>query len=163
MKKLSLLMFTILILGCGTETPVVEEPEPLIEEPPPIIEEPPHVIEEPLPVVVEEEPILPPKIVEGSVADGDVDVDPEPLNRTGIVFQFSERLHLYTADILLGRNSLGWFPRDVVDRPGKLVQIIPMVESPLLEYDTEYVIEIYVQDAGCQVFRLEIRFRTQPR
>ena len=161
MKKLSLLMFAILTLGCGTEQPVVEEP--VVEEPEPIIEEPPPVIEEPLPVVVEDDPNLPPEIAEGSVADGDLDVDPEPLNRTGIVFRFSERLRLYTADILFEGNSLGWFPRDVVDRPGKLVQIIPMVESPLLEYDTEYVIEIYVQDVGCQVFRFEIRFRTQPR
>ena len=35
MKKLSLLMCTILILGCGTDTEVVEEPE----EPPPVVME----------------------------------------------------------------------------------------------------------------------------
>ena len=32
MKKLALFLFAILILGCDTETPVVEEPEPIIQE-----------------------------------------------------------------------------------------------------------------------------------
>ena len=52
MKKLSLLMFTILILGCGTETPVAEEPESVVEEPEPVIEKPP-------PVVVEAKHLMP--------------------------------------------------------------------------------------------------------
>ena len=37
MKKLTLLMLAILILGCDTETPVVEEP--IVEEPEPVIED----------------------------------------------------------------------------------------------------------------------------
>ena len=37
MKNLALLMFTILILGCDTETPVVEAP--VVEEPPPVVME----------------------------------------------------------------------------------------------------------------------------
>ena len=32
MKKLALMMFALLILGCGTEKPAVEEPEPVVEE-----------------------------------------------------------------------------------------------------------------------------------
>ena len=44
MKKLVLLMFAILILGCDTETPVVEEPEPVIEEPPPVVMEDEHAL-----------------------------------------------------------------------------------------------------------------------
>ena len=36
MKNLSLFLFAILIFGCGTEKPVVEEPETLVEEPPPV-------------------------------------------------------------------------------------------------------------------------------
>ena len=52
MKKMSLLIIAILILGCGTETPVVEEPEPVVEEPEPVVEEPP-------PVVMEDEHAMP--------------------------------------------------------------------------------------------------------
>ena len=53
MKQLALLMLAILIFGCDTETPVVEEP--IVEEPEPVIEEPEPVIEEPTPVVMEDE------------------------------------------------------------------------------------------------------------
>ena len=81
MKKLSLLILAILSLGCGTETTVVEEPEPLIEEPEP--------------VVMEEEPIPGPQIVGGNVLDGDVDTDPELLNRDGIIIEFTEPLSMY--------------------------------------------------------------------
>ena len=160
MKQLSLLMFTILVLGCGTETPVVEEPEPVIEEPPPI--------------VMEDEPAMPqdtvpPKIVAGSVRDGAVNVDPEPLNRDGMVFKFTENLRFYAADILREEKSLGWSPLDVVtDRfkpegVGQFASVEPIAGSQLLEYNTEYVIEMYVQDRVCNGTRIEIKFRTKPR
>ena len=74
MKKLSLLMFAILILACDTEKPVVEEPE--VEEPPPVVMEP--------------EPIGHPLIAKGSVTHGQVNVDPEPLNRYGFRFLLTE-------------------------------------------------------------------------
>ena len=108
MKKLALLMLAILILGCDTETPVVEEPaveEPVVEEPPPVVMEDEHAMTE---------DTAPSKIVAGSVHDGDVNVDPEPLNRDGMVFEFTENLRFYAADILLEEKSLGWSPLDVV-------------------------------------------------
>ena len=161
MKQLSLLMFAILVLGCGTETPVVEEPEPVIEEPPPVVMEDEHAMPE---------DAVPPKIVAGSVHDGDINVDPEPLNRDGIVFKFTENLGFYAADILLGEKSLGWFPLDVVTgrfKPegvvGQFASIEPIAGSQLLEYNTEYVIEMYVQDRVCNGTRIRIKFRTKPR
>ena len=160
MKKLALLMLTILILGCGTETPVVEEPEPVIEEPPPVVMEDEHVMPE---------DAAPLEIVEGSVLDGDVNVDPEPLNRDGMVFKFTEIFRFYAADILLGEKSLGWFPLDVVIgrfRPegvGQFASIKPMAGSQLLEHNTEYTIEIYVQGRACNGTRIQIRFRTKPQ
>ena len=160
MKQLALLMLAILILGCETETPVVEEPEPVIEEPPPI--------------VMEDEPAMPqdtvpPKIVVGSVRDGAVNVDPEPLNRDGMTFKFTENLRFYAADILREEKSLGWHPLDVVTRlfkpegVGQFASIEPMAGSQLLEHDTDYTIEMYVQDRVCNGTRIEIKFRTKPR
>ena len=160
MKKLALLMFALLILGCDTETPVVEEPEPVIEEPTPVVMEDEHAMPE---------DAAPPEIVKGRVRDGDVNVDPEPLNRDGMVFEFTENLRFYAADILLGEKSLGWHPLDVVtDRfkpegVGQFASIEPIAGSQLLEYNTEYVIEIYVQDHACNGTRIRIKFQTKPR
>ena len=102
MKRLALLMLATLIFGCGTETPVTEEP--VIEEPEPVVEEPEPVIEKPPLVMVEAKHLMPgniapPQIEAGSVFDGDVDVDPEPLNRHGILFNFTENFDFYVADI----------------------------------------------------------------
>ena len=113
MKQLALLMLAILILGCETETPVtetpvVEEPEPVIEEPPPVVMEDEHAMPE---------DSVPPSIVEGSVRDGAVNVDPEPLNRDGMTFKFTENLRFYAADILREEKSLGWHPIDCRHRP----------------------------------------------
>ena len=157
MKKLALLIFAILILGCGTETPMVEEPEPVVNEPEPVIEEPP-------PVVMEPKPIVPLQITAGTVLDGDVDVDPEPLNQSGIVFKFTENFDFYVADILLDEKSLRWFPRDVVDVRNitNCIHLTPMANSQLLECNTEYTIEIYIQDLACNGTRLKVKFRTKP-
>ena len=78
MKKLSLLMFALLILGCGIETPVVEkEPESVIEELPPTVVQAAYFID-----------ITPPTIASGTVADGDADVDHVPINQGGFRFDF---------------------------------------------------------------------------
>ena len=160
MKQLALLMLAILILGCDTETPVVEEPEPVIEEPTPVVMEDEHAMPE---------DTVPPEIVKGRVRDGDVNVHPEPLNRDGMTFKFTENLRFYAADILLGEKSLGWHPLDVVtDRfkpegVGQFASIEPIAGSQLLEYNTEYVIEIYVQDHACNGTRIRIKFQTKPR
>ena len=170
MKELSLLMFVILILGCGTETPIAEEPPPVVEEPPAIIEELPPVVEESAPLfkVPKPNPIsnLIPQMTAATVLDGHVDVDPEPLNRHGIVFRFRENLKMYTAEIW-GANvgAHYWSPRDVVDHwnIGHKIHLMPMADSKLLEYDTDYTVKIYVQDLACNGAWKSIKFRTKPR
>ena len=150
MKKLPLLMFAILLLGCGTEKPVVEEPESVIEEPPP--------------AVMEEEPIPVPQIVGGNVLDGDVDADPELLNRDGIIIEFTEPLSMYIAEIVRsGVGILNWSPLDIVDDwdIGNQVHLTPMADSPLLEHNAEYWIRIYAQGSACNAVNTEIKFRTK--
>ena len=167
MKKLALLMLATLIFGCGTETPITEEP--VIEEPEHVVEEPEPVIEKPPLVMVEAKHLMPgniapPQIEAGSVFDGDVDVDPEPLNRHGILFKFTENFDSYVADILLGEKSLRWFPRDVIDvrNVTNCIHLTPMANSQLLEPNTEYTIEIYIQDLACNGTRIKVKFRTKP-
>ena len=157
MKKLSLLIFAILILGCGNETTVVEEP--VVEEPEPVIEEPP-------PVMMEEEPIATPQIVGSNVLDGDVDAHPKLLNRDGIIVEFTEPLKMYFAEIgPRGGGSLRWSPSDVVDdrNIGNQIHLTPMADSKLLEHDTEYRVTVYAQGFACNAVNTEIRFRTIPR
>ena len=156
MKKLALLIFAILIPGCGTETPVAEAPPPIVEEPTPVVVSGEHFRLE-----VED-----PTIGHGDVLNGDVDVDPEPLNRGGIGYWFNEDLKLYKIDLRLrDGESLGWFPHGLVhDRViGKVVRIQPVAGLPLLEFDTEYLIMLYVQDRACNSSSFEIRFRTKPK
>ena len=150
MKKLSLLMFAILILGCGTETTVVEEP----------------VVEEPEPIVIQNESIAPPQIVGGNVLDGDVDADPELLNRDGITLQFSEPLSMYYVVFgRIGGRSPNWSPLDIVDDwdIGNQVHLMPMEDSRLLEYNTEYWLSIYAQGSACNAVNTKMKFRTKPR
>ena len=168
MKKLSLFLFTILILGCGTETTVVEEP--VVEEPPPVVMEDEHaMLEDAVPPEDEHamlEDTVPPEIVEGSVHDDDVNVDPEPLNRNGIIFEFTEPLNMYAAELrFLNHGSLGWSPLDVVDHRdiGNQIHLKPMADSELLEYDMKYWLLIYAQDLACNGAQTSIIFRTKPR
>ena len=289
MKKLSLLMFAILILGCGTETTLVEEPEPVAEEPEPVVMEdepvghplvaegtvrhgevnvdparlnstgfrlvftkpfyrywiwlndkdgnylpgwdsleaggwgrtdvlfilplgfhspleydteykilisaqnfdcdytdiviqfrtkpqrpgvgqPKLVIQEHIPVAASGERFrrdpAEPQLVAGDVAFGEQNVDPEPLNANGIHFEFDEPIRKYKIDLRLkGGATLGWLPRDLVDNQnmGKRIQIMPAEGFPLLEFNTAYEIEIFVQDAFCWTSDFKIRFRTMPK
>ena len=168
MKKLALLMFAILILGCGTETtvieePVVEEPEPVIEEPPPVVEESPPLLKVPEPNPISD---LKPKLAAATVLDGQVDVDPEPLNRHGIVFQFLGNIRVYIAELRVANaGALNWSPRDIVDRwdIGNQIHLTPMADSKLLKYDTDYTVKIYAQDLECNGAWKSIKFRTKPR
>ena len=84
MKKMSLLIFAILMLGCETETPVVEEPLSIIETPSPVAASGEHLRVD----------IAEPTIAWGTVSHGEVDVDPELLH-AGIRFGFDEDLKLY--------------------------------------------------------------------
>ena len=138
MKKPALLMFAILILGCGTETPVVEEPEP--------------VIEEPSPVVMEDEPIGHPLVAKGTVKHGEMNVDPEPLNSTGFHFEFTEPFYRYWVQLWEkdGEYLAGWdSPTAGIWDRRNFLRIWHPVDYNLLEFDTVYEIDIFVQDFHC--------------
>ena len=146
MKKLSLLMFAILILGCGTEKPVVEEP-PVIEEPPP--------------VPIEQESIGHPLIAKGSVTHGQVNVDPEPLNRSGFRFLLTKSFLNYGVTLRKKDGPyLFWdFPFDI----GEVLLIKHLGNSDFLEYDTEYEMVIRALNHDCEFIDIVIQFRTKPQ
>ena len=155
MKKMSILIFAILILGCETETPVVEQPLSTIDAPSPVAASGQHLRLD----------IVEPGLLWSNVDDGAADVDPRLLD-FGIEFLFNEDLKLYKIDLRLdGGQSLGWPPRGVVDDKdiGRRIQIIPVADNQLLEFDTAYVITLYVQDLGCWSSDFRIRFRTKPK
>ena len=152
MKKLALLMFAFLIFGCGTETPVVEGPEPIIEEPTPVVASGEHFRLDRVDL----------QIVSGTVWDGDADGDPEAINAAGFRFDFNKDLKLHKIAILLDGENLFWQPFDMTHQVTDIVTLTPIAGHEL-EFDTEYVIKMYVQDLGCQSFRSEIRFRTKPK
>ena len=154
MKKMFVLIVAILILGCDTETPVVEQPLSTIEAPSPVAASGEHFRVD----------IVEPTIVWSTIDRGEVGVDPNLL--VGIEFQFDEDLKLYKIDLRLdGGQSLGWLPRGVVDDKdiGQRIRLIPAPDSPMLEFDTAYVIGLYVQDLGCWSTKVQWPFRTKPK
>ena len=99
MKKLSILIVAILMLGCETETPVVEEPLSIIEAPSPVAASGEHFRVD----------IIEPEIRWSTIDYGEVGVDPVLLHINGIEFGFNEDLKLYKIDLRLdGGQSLGW-------------------------------------------------------
>ena len=154
MKKMSILIVAILMLGCETETPIVEEPLSIIEAPSPVAASGEHFRVD----------IAEPGIVWSTIDLGEVGVDPNLL--VGIEFAFDVNLKLYKIDLRLdGGQSLGWLPRGVVDDKdiGQRIWLIPAPDSPMLEFDTAYVIELYVQDLGCWSMKEQWPFRTKPK
>ena len=152
MKKIALLIFAILILGCGTETPIVEEPPAVVEAPSSV------VASGSFPRFSDDEP----QIVLGTVFGGEDNVDPVPINAAGFRFDFDEDLRLHKIAILLDGEPLIWNPIGITHDVTDVVRL-EATGGQDLQFDTEYVIKIYVQDLACNSSRFEIRFRTKPQ
>ena len=158
MKQLALMMFALLILGCGTEKPAVKAPEP--------------VVEELAPVVIEDDPIPQPEMIaEGTVKHGEVNVDPKPLNLSGFRFVFKELFYsqwvsLY--DKKRGKYLWSWDSPHAhwwIETKVVVIELMDPLDPPRqpLEYDTDYEITIYTQNFDCDVSETVIQFRTAPR
>jgi hypothetical protein len=153
MKKLALLMFTILILGCGNENPVSEPNEDLAEI---------QAIADQLSQAAASLDISAPTITASSVTDGDTDVDPELLNREGIRITFSERISLSHFNLHYeDGTSRDWKVEWSAD--GQTVTLTPPHLCSVLRAGTTYTIDFVVQDFGSWKIEDSITFSTKPR
>ena len=160
MKKLSLLILAILILGCGTETPVVEEPKPVIEGLNKHLAEIRAVADQ-LSQAAESVDLLAPTIAESSVADGAIFVNPDQLNRDGIRIAFSERIALSHFNLLHEAGySLNW--KTKWSPNGQVVYLKPSNPCDILSNATTYVIDFVVQDFDSWKTEDTITFTTEP-
>ncbi len=158
MKQLALLMLAILILGCENQNPVAElDVSELDEE----ISELKAIADQLSQTVAS----LDRSVTTGttsSVADGDTDVDPEPLNRDGIRITFSERIALSHFNLHHeDGTSLDW--RTDWSADGQTVTLTPPHRCAVLRHGTTYTIDFVVQDFGSWQTEGFITFTTKPR
>ena len=162
MKNL-LLVLAILMLGCGTDTEIVEEPLPVAEEPAPVTRV--FVVHEIGPNV-ERDPgdRDPPQIIDSNVYPNHETVafNPVQLNADGIFFDFNEDLHRFAIDLSLDGESLGWHINAI--RPGNdigfSITLTPPANGPFLERGKAYLIDLLAGDKTGDVLELEIPLRT---
>ena len=104
-----------------------------------------------------------PRIIEGTVKDGDVGVEADKLNIYGITLQFSEEATGYLAIRPEGEKEyLGWHYEWSKDGFGESVRLyrVPGGGKKLLN-GTVYIIEISVKDLGGNVLTNTITFTTK--
>ena len=109
-------------------------------------------------VVAGPEVLESPAFTRGTVRNGEADVDPAPINASGLLFVFDEPV---TGAIKLTDEAcadLNW-TGTVDDRTAALTP----VAGQELANDTVYKIEIDVQDGGGNRFRATITFVTRPK
>ena len=154
MKKLSLfLFFALLILGCGNENPVSKPNEETAEI---------QAVSDQMSQAAIVWDFSAPTITASSVADGDTDVDPEPLNRKGIRITFSERISLSHFNLHHEEGySLNWKMEWYAD--AQTVILTPPNPCDILSNGATYVIDFVVQDFGSWKTEDTITFTTKPR
>ena len=168
MKHL-LIVLAILMLGCGTDTEIVDEPTPIKDEPTPVKEEPLPVVEEPPPIPEDHGEPIPPIIVGSNVLpEKGLEVgtfDPVPLNQDGIFFHFQQHVAEFKFDLLLDGKSLGWIARAIPPEKGIgfSIKMIRPADGPFLKHDREYLINLFAFDKRGEHAEAEIRFRTTPK
>ena len=99
-----------------------------------------------------------PTITRGTVRNGEADVDPVPINASGLLFVFDERV---IGAIKLTDEAcadLNW--TGTVD--GRTAALTPVAGQELAN-NTVYKVEIDVQDDGGNRFRATITFVTKPK
>lgn len=101
---------------------------------------------------------VPPEIAGGSVTNGDIDVDPAPLNLNGITIFFSEAIRPGTIEIRPeGQESLGW----IAQWKTESVEIMPLPGKELI-HGTAYIIKLEnVEDLVGASMSVEIWFMTR--
>ena len=164
MKHL-LLILAILMLGCGTDPVVVEEPPPVAEEPEPDTRV--FVVYEIGPnVPADRGDPDPPRIIKSNVYPNHerFAFNPFPLNRDGIFFDFNEDLNRVVIDLSMNGESLGWITN--VIRTANKISISITLTSPanghFLKHNKEYLIDLLVEDKTGDKLELEIPLRTTP-
>ena len=162
MKNL-LLVLAILMLGCGTDTGVVEEPPPIAEASDPRV----FVVHEIGPNVegARGDPD-PPQIIKSNIYPQHerVSFNSDRLNKEGIFFNFNEDLHRFVIDLSLGGASLDWRTTAIrsVNDIGVSITLTPPANGPFLERGKKYLIELFAGDNAGNVLELEIQFWTIP-
>ena len=160
MKKLALLMFTILILGCENQNPVSEPNEEITEIQAAVAEI--QTVSNQFSKLAASLDMEAPTIADASVTHGDVEVDPDPLNRDGIRIIFSERISLSHFNLRTSRGgTLGWETEWNAD--GQTVTLTPPHLCSVLRHSTTYTIDFVVQDFGSWQTEGFITFSTKSR
>ena len=159
--KYLLIVLAILMLGCGTDTAVVEEPPPVAEDTDTKV----FVVHEigPTPEGARDD-LDPPRIIKSNVYPNDERdaYNPDQLNKDGIFFDFNEDLHRFVIDLSLDGESLGWIINAI--RPGNdigfSITLNPPANGPFLERAKEYLINLNVGDTRGGALEIEIPLRT---
>ena len=161
MKKMSLLIFAILVLGCENQNPVAEldvsELDQEISELKTIADQLSQTA-----ASLDRSRTTITAGTASSVADGDTDVDPEPLNRDGIRITFSRRIalshfNLHDED----GTSLDWRMEWSAD--GQTVTLTPPHRCAVLRPGKTYTIDFVVQDFDSWKIVDSITFSTKPQ
>ncbi len=100
----------------------------------------------------------PPRITDGTVADGTVDVDPAPINGGGFRFDFDEDI---TGTVKLTDETgadLNW----IANVGGQTATLIPIAGQELAN-ETTYKIEMDFQDGAGNALWTTITFVTKPK
>ena len=100
----------------------------------------------------------PPVITSGTVADGDADVDPAPINVGGFRFDFDERI---TGTVKLTDEAgadLNW----IANVAGQTATMTAVAGQEIVN-ETTYKIEIDVRDGAGNSLQATITFVTKPK
>ena len=163
--KYLLVLLAILMLGCGTDTEITDEPPPVVEEPEPNTRV--FVVYEIGPTVPADpgDP-GPPRIIKSNVYPNPEGFafNPFPLNRDGIFFDFNEDLNRFVIDLSLDGESLGWVTNATppANNIGISITLNSLANGPFLKHNKEYLIDLLVEDKTGDELELEIPLRTSP-